>query len=171
MHRASKASASRCAGSEIARRHRLPDRNAEQVTAHPQASGNALLLAFRRAAGHVETNSLHLVKNPARSGNYVALTSEFDTAEDLAGGVLRFVPIVDSDAIRQTSGAAVAASKPLSSIVEIVANCTLGVIEAALRAARSPRSGPTDSPSPACRCGSLVSGRVESARDAVRESR
>ncbi|MCX8571503.1 MULTISPECIES: LysR family transcriptional regulator [Hyphomicrobiales] len=130
----------------------LPEVRLHDVIAYPIALQSKSLLIrrlletryswlFAEPRGHVETNSLHLVKNLARSGNYVALTSELDTAEELASGVLRFVPIVDSDAIRQTSGVAVAASKPLSSIVEIVANCAVRVLETVLREARN---GPAD---------------------------
>lgn len=126
----------------------LPEVRLHDVIAYPIALQSKSLLIrrlletryswlFTEPRGHVETNSLHLVKNLARSGNYVALTSELDTAEELASGVLRFVPIVDSDAIRQTSGVAVVASKPLSSIVEIVANCAVEVLETVLRQARN----------------------------------
>lgn len=92
---------------------------------------------FAEPHGHVETNSLHLVKNLAQSGTYVALTSELDAAAELADGSLRFAPIVDNDAIQQTSGIAVDASKPLSSIVGIVANCATTVLETVLRDARN----------------------------------
>lgn len=126
----------------------LPEVRLHDVIAYPIAMQSKSLLIrrlletryswlFAEPRGHIETNSLHLVKNLARSGGYVALTSELDTAEELASGALRFVPIVDSDAIRQTSGVAVDASKPLSSIVEIVATCTVTVLETVLREARN----------------------------------
>lgn len=130
----------------------LPEVRLHDVVAYPIAMQSKSLLIrrfletryswlFADPRGGVETNSLHLVKHLAQSGTYVALTSELDAALELASGSLHFARIVDNDAIQQTSGVAVDALKPLSSVVEIVANCAVGVIEAALRAARNPRSG------------------------------
>lgn len=126
----------------------LPEVRLNDVVAYPIAMQSKSLLIrrlletryswlFAEPRGHIETNSLHLVKNLARSGRYIALTSELDAADELASGALRFVPIIDNDAIQQTSGIAVDASKPLSAVVEIVSNCTVAVVQSALRAARN----------------------------------
>lgn len=92
---------------------------------------------FAESRGHVETNSLHLVKNLARSGNYVAFTSELDAATELAEGSLRFLPLAEIDALPQSVDIAIDAAKPLNAIVQIVADCTATVAEAALDGARA----------------------------------
>ena len=91
---------------------------------------------FAEPHGRVETNSLHLVKNLARSGNYVAFTSQLDAATELADGTLRFLPLSEIDALPQSSDIAIDASKPLNALVQIVADRAAAVIEAALDAAR-----------------------------------
>jgi DNA-binding transcriptional LysR family regulator len=97
---------------------------------------------FAEPHGCIETNSLHLVKNLVRSGNYVAFTSELDAAPELASGSLRFIPIAEIEAVPQTSSIAIDASKPLNSLVEIVADCAAMVIESALSTARAAQSQP-----------------------------
>ncbi|PSJ57138.1 LysR family transcriptional regulator [Pseudaminobacter soli (ex Li et al. 2025)] len=94
---------------------------------------------FAEPRGRVETNSLHLVKSLARSGNYVAFTSELDAATEIAQGMLCFLPLVEIDALPQSSDIAIDASKPLSTIVQIVADCAATVIEEVLDDARSGR--------------------------------
>lgn len=69
----------------------------------------------------VETNSLQLVKSLARSGEYVAFTSELDAAPELAEGRLVFVPVRDSGAEAQSISVAVDARKPLTQVVRTVA--------------------------------------------------
>lgn len=91
---------------------------------------------FAEPHGRVETNSLHLVKNLARGGTYVAFTSQLDAATELAEGTLRFLPLTEIDALPQSSDIAIDASKPLSALVKIVADNASTVIEAALAAAR-----------------------------------
>ena len=91
---------------------------------------------FAEPHGRIETNSLHLVKNLARSGTYVALTSELDAANELAEGTLRFLRLTEIDALPQSSDIAIDASKPLNTLVQIVAETAASVIEAALAAAR-----------------------------------
>lgn len=92
---------------------------------------------FAEPHGRVETNSLHLVKNLARSGNYVAFTSELDAATELADGSLRFLPLSEIDALPQSADIAVDAAKSLNALVQIVASYAATVIEAALDAARA----------------------------------
>ncbi|CAH1657181.1 HTH lysR-type domain-containing protein [Hyphomicrobiales bacterium] len=92
---------------------------------------------FAEPHGRVETNSLHLVKNLARSGNYVAFTSELDAATELADGSLRFLPLREIDALPQSADIAVDASKSLNALVQIVAEQAAVVIERALDAART----------------------------------
>ena len=104
---------------------------------------------FADPHGHIETNSLHLVKNLVRSGGYVAFTSELDVAAELESRTIIFLPIKGSDATPQTSSIAIDASKPLSSIVKVVADCAAAVIETALAAARQARpesGGPLHAP-------------------------
>lgn len=77
-----------------------------------------LLAESRRV---VETNSLQLVKSLARSGEYVAFTSELDAAPELAEGSLVFVPVRDSGAEAQSISVAIDARKPLTQVVRTVA--------------------------------------------------
>lgn len=93
---------------------------------------------FAEPHGRVETNSLHLLKNLARSGSYVTFTSELDAATELADGSLRFLPLGDIDALPQTSDIAIDASKSLNTLVQIVADCAVTVIETMLECARQP---------------------------------
>ncbi|MBY0612820.1 MAG: LysR family transcriptional regulator [Beijerinckiaceae bacterium] len=57
----------------------------------------------------VVTNSLHLVKMLARSGRYIALTSELDVASELLDGSLVFIPVSDAGAEPQSISVAVGA--------------------------------------------------------------
>lgn len=68
------------------------------------------LLARRDQA--VVTNSLHLVKMLARSGRYIALTSELDVASELLDGSLVFIPVSDAGAEPQSISVAVGARNP-----------------------------------------------------------
>ncbi|KQV41726.1 MULTISPECIES: LysR family transcriptional regulator [unclassified Rhizobium] len=92
---------------------------------------------FAEPHGRVETNSLHLVKNLARSGTYVAFTSELDAATELAEGTLRFLPLTEIDALPQSADIAIDASKSLNTLVKIVADQAAAVIEGAVAAARA----------------------------------
>jgi DNA-binding transcriptional LysR family regulator len=92
---------------------------------------------FAEPHGHVETNSLHLVKNLARSGKYVAFTSELDAATELASGTLRFLPLTEIEALPQSLDVAIDAAKPLGTIVKIVADSATAVIETVLGEARA----------------------------------
>ncbi len=77
---------------------------------------------FSEGQRRVETNSLQLVKMLAKSGRYVAFTSELDAAPELTDGSLRFLPVRDQSAEPQSVSIAIDASKPLSPIVKIVAD-------------------------------------------------
>jgi DNA-binding transcriptional LysR family regulator len=77
---------------------------------------------FSDGQRRVETNSLQLVKMLAKSGRYVAFTSELDAAPELIDGSLRFLPVRDQSAEPQSVSIAIDASKPLSPIVKIVAD-------------------------------------------------
>jgi len=78
----------------------------------------------------VETNSLQLVKGLARSGNYVAFTSELDAAPEILTGALVFLPVRDKGAEPQTVSVALDGRKPLSKIAKIVADrLTQGIAE------------------------------------------
>lgn len=143
-------------GCVVAPRHPLlaqPDVKFQDVMTHPIVLQSRSLpirhflelqysWLFAEPRGHVETNSLHLVKNLARSGEYVAFTSELDAATELAEGTLRFLPLTEIHALPQSSDIVIDASKPINPLVQIVADCAVMMIEAALAAARN-RQGDT----------------------------
>jgi len=83
------------------------------------------------------TNSLQLVKTLARSGRYIAFTSELDAAPELAEGSLVFLPVRDKGAEPQTVSVAIDARKPLSRIGRIVAEVLTDCIRDCLDKARS----------------------------------
>lgn len=91
---------------------------------------------FSESRGRVETNSLHLVKQLARSGQYLAFTSELDAAPELLDGTLRFVPVRDSGVEPQTVGVAMDATKPLRPAVKLVADELAAAATACLAAVR-----------------------------------
>lgn len=138
-------------GCVVAPHHPLlarPDVKFQDVVTYPIALQSRSLLIrrflevqyswlFAEPHGRVETNSLHLVKNLARSGNYVAFTSELDAANELADGTLRFLPLAEIDALPQSSDIAIDASKPLNTLMQIVADKAAEIIEAALASARA----------------------------------
>ncbi|WP_312608368.1 LysR family transcriptional regulator [Agrobacterium pusense] len=70
----------------------------------------------------VVTNSLQLVKQLARSGRYIAFTSELDAAPELVEGSLTFLPVRDKAAEPQSVHVAIDARKPLSRVGRIVAD-------------------------------------------------
>ncbi|UNZ52261.1 LysR substrate-binding domain-containing protein [Agrobacterium tumefaciens] len=84
----------------------------------------------------VVTNSLQLVKQLARSGRYIAFTSELDAAPELSEGSLIFLLVRDKGAEPQTVSVAIGASKPLSRIGRIVADLLTVEIKASLDSAR-----------------------------------
>ncbi len=84
----------------------------------------------------VVTNSLQLVKQLARSGRYIAFTSELDAAPELIDGSLIFLPVRDKGAEPQTVSVAIDARKPLSRIGRIVADLLTVEIKASLDKAR-----------------------------------
>jgi len=92
---------------------------------------------FGEQRGRVETNSLHLVKQLAKGGQYLAFTSELDAAPELIDGSLRFLPVRDSGVEPQTIGIAMDASKPLRPAVKLVADQLATAAAAALAAARA----------------------------------
>lgn len=85
----------------------------------------------------VVTNSLQLVKQLARSGRYIAFTSELDAAPEIIDGSLVFLPVRDKGAEPQTVGLAIDARKPLSRIGRIVADLLKGEIETSLQKVRA----------------------------------
>lgn len=89
------------------------------------------------ASNRVETNSLQLLKGLACSGRYVAFTSELDAANELAEGALRFLQVRDQGAMPQNVAIAADASKPVASIVRIVAEAAADAIETRIEAARA----------------------------------
>lgn len=84
----------------------------------------------------VVTNSLQLVKQLARSGRYIAFTSELDAAPEIIDGSLVFLPVRDKGAEPQTVGLAIDARKPLSRVGRIVADMLRAEIESSLRRVR-----------------------------------
>ena len=104
---------------------------------------------FTGTQNRVETNSLQLVKTLARSGRYLAFTSELDAAPEILDGSLRFLPVRDKGAEPQTVSIAIDASKPLPAIVKIVAGVLTTHIEYyldAVRACRPLQDTPADPP-------------------------
>lgn len=89
----------------------------------------------------VVTNSLQLVKQLVRRGNYVAFTSELDAAPELIEGSLVFLPVRDKGAEPQSVSVAIDARKPLSRISRIVADMLGEDIRSMLQSVRAPASG------------------------------
>jgi DNA-binding transcriptional LysR family regulator len=124
----------------------------QQVAAHPIAlQSKALPIRRYLDARHgwlfadgqkmVETNSLQLVKILARSGNYVAFTSELDAAPEILDGSLVFLPVRDKGAEPQTVSVALDGRKPLAKIARIVADRLTQSIAADLKGVREARGG------------------------------
>jgi DNA-binding transcriptional LysR family regulator len=124
----------------------------QQVAAHPIAlQSKALPIRCYLDARHgwlfaegqkmVETNSLQLAKILARSGNYVAFTSELDAAPEILDGSLVFLAVRDKDAEPQTVSVALDGRKPLSKIARIVADRLTHGIAEDLKAVRKARGG------------------------------
>lgn len=88
----------------------------------------------------VETNSLQLVKILARSGQYIAFTSELDAAPELIEGSLVFLPVRDKSAEPQSVGVAIDGRKPLTKIGRIVADMLTASIEKCLADVRGNRN-------------------------------
>jgi DNA-binding transcriptional LysR family regulator len=84
----------------------------------------------------VVTNSLQLVKQLARTGRYIAFTSELDAAPELIAGTLLFLPVRDKGAEPQTVNVAIDARKPLSRIGRIVADMLVDEIALCLAMVR-----------------------------------
>ncbi|MTH61524.1 LysR family transcriptional regulator [Paracoccus litorisediminis] len=85
----------------------------------------------------VETNSLQLVKQLARSGRYIAFTSELDAAPELEAGELIFLPVRDKAAEPQSVSVAINASAPFSRVTRIVADGLTARVQRALEDARA----------------------------------
>ncbi|MBU1305581.1 MAG: LysR family transcriptional regulator, partial [Alphaproteobacteria bacterium] len=92
---------------------------------------------FSEGQKRVETNSLQLVKLLAKSGDYVAFTSELDAASELLAGELVFIPVRDKGAEPQTISVAIDGSRSLSRVVRIVADMTEAVARKCLDDVRS----------------------------------
>lgn len=123
----------------------------QEVAAHPIAlQSKALPIRRYLDARHgwlfaegqkmVETNSLQLVKILARSGNYVAFTSELDAAPEILDGTLVFLPVRDKGAEPQTVSVALDGRKPLSKIARIVADRLTASIAEDLKGVRKKRT-------------------------------
>jgi len=92
---------------------------------------------FAEARGRLETNSLQLVKQLARSGRYVAFTSELDAAPELRDGTLRFLPVRDKNAEPQSISVVVDAAKPLRPLIKLIAQQLSEAIEGTLASVRA----------------------------------
>ncbi len=136
-------------GHDLARKKTI---SMQEVTAHPIAlQSKALPIRRYLDARHgwlfaegqkmVETNSLQLVKILARSGNYVAFTSELDAAPEILDGSLVFLPVRDKGAEPQTVSVALDGRKPLSRIAKIVADQLAQSIAEDLKGVRKARAG------------------------------
>jgi DNA-binding transcriptional LysR family regulator len=135
-------------GHDLARKKTI---SMQEVTAHPIAlQSKALPIRRYLDARHgwlfaegqkmVETNSLQLVKILARSGNYVAFTSELDAAPEILDGSLVFLPVRDKGAEPQTVSVALDGRKPLSRIAKIVADQLVQSIAEDLKGVRKARA-------------------------------
>jgi DNA-binding transcriptional LysR family regulator len=136
-------------GHDLAKRKTI---SMQEVAAHPIAlQSKALPIRRYLDARHgwlfadgqkmVETNSLQLVKGLARSGNYVAFTSELDAAPEILDGSLVFLPVRDKGAEPQTVSVALDGRKPLSKIAKIVADRLTQSIAEDLKGVRKARAG------------------------------
>ncbi len=81
---------------------------------------------FKADQPPIATNSLQLVKQLARSGRFVALTSELDVAPELLDRSLVFIPVRDKAAESQTISVATSARLPLPQIGQLVADVMAG---------------------------------------------
>ncbi len=84
----------------------------------------------------VVTNSLQLVKQLALEGEYLAFTSELDTAPELMNGSLVFLPIRDTAVEPQSVSVAIDARRPLSRVSRIVSERLVEEIAGCLAAVR-----------------------------------
>jgi DNA-binding transcriptional LysR family regulator len=136
-------------GHDLAKRKTI---SMQEVAAHPIAlQSKALPIRRYLDARHgwlfadgqktVETNSLQLVKGLARSGNYVAFTSELDAAPEILDGSLVFLPVRDKGAEPQTVSVSLDGRKPLSKIARIVADRLMQSIAEDLKGVRKVRAG------------------------------
>jgi DNA-binding transcriptional LysR family regulator len=85
----------------------------------------------------VETNSLQLMKILARSGEYIAFTSELDAAPELIDGSLVFLPVRDKNVEPQSVSIAIDGRKPLNRIGKIVSDMLTTNITQCLSEVRS----------------------------------
>lgn len=123
----------------------------QEAVAHPMAlQSRALMIRryletrhgwlFTEGQKVVETNSLQLMKILARSGQYIAFTSELDAAPELIEGSLVFLPVRDKGAEPQSVSIAIDSRKPLARIGRIVAEMLAKNIEKCLTDVRRDRS-------------------------------
>lgn len=123
----------------------------QEAVAHPIAlQSRALMIRryletrhgwlFTEGQKVVETNSLQLVKSLARSGDYIAFTSELDAAPELIAGSLTFIPVRDKGAEPQTVSIAIDGRKPISRIGRIVAQTLTDNIQRTLARVQLERS-------------------------------
>ena len=82
------------------------------------------------------TNSLQLVKMLARSGRYIALTSELDVASELLDGSLVFIPVSDTGAEPQSISVAIGA-RNLTRSAQLVADMLSAEIRRCLTQTRA----------------------------------
>jgi len=123
-------------GCVVAPHHPLAGRDSislQEAVAHPIALQSAALPIRRYLDSHhawlftderktITTNSPQFVKMLARSGDYLAFTSQLDAAPELIDGSLVFLPVRDKSAEPQSISVAIDARKPLSRVARIVAD-------------------------------------------------
>jgi DNA-binding transcriptional LysR family regulator len=123
----------------------------QEAAAHPLALQSRSLMIrrnldarhgwiFQDGQNRLETNSLQLLKVLARSGRYVAFTSELDAAPELMDGTLVFVPIRDAAAEPQMVSVVIDAKKPLTKIGKIVADRLAADVANSLELAKQKRA-------------------------------
>lgn len=75
------------------------------------------------------TNSPQLLKQVLKSGQHLTITSQMDACDEIASGVLRFVPIIDEALKPQTLSIAVDQRRSLSYASRIVANILISLTD------------------------------------------
>ncbi|WP_162798394.1 LysR family transcriptional regulator [Sulfitobacter sp. SK011] len=129
----------------------------QQVTEYPFVlQSQALLIRQLIEADHewfihesrqpVSTNSLQLLKQMVRRGQHVAITSEFDVANEVATGKLIFIPLADATAAAQTISLVVSSARVLPKVSQLVSEvlqrCASSVLDRSLHQAKDQRPGP-----------------------------
>ena len=122
----------------------------QQIARHPMVLQNRTLAIHRYLdANHswlfelpvppVSTSSLQLIKALARTGRYVAFTSELDAADEIIGGSLRFLPVRDKGAAAQSVSVAVLAHRT-PRVAQVVGDMAVTMVRAQLAQMRAART-------------------------------